>query len=129
MTRHTLFLFGAAEKGEKCKPIHCSSIEQLLEFLGNPPESSEGISYAIQALLFQHGLIYFRVSEEGFSSDDYIVGLKLLRKKEIGMPLHAICMPGVGDQELIQAATPICLLYKSILIITAKDLYDYLTTQ
>ena len=125
----TIFLFGAAEKGERCTPLHLVSLEHLLDILGHPPENSEGISYAVQALLFQHGLIYFRVAEEGFSTDDYIQGLKLLRQKPLEKTLHAICMPGVGDQEIIQAATPICHMYQSILIISEKDLYDFLTAK
>ena len=35
---------------------------------------------------------------------------------------------GVGDAELIQAATPVCTLHKSFLIIDESDLYDYLTS-
>lgn len=129
MIESTLFLFGASEKGALCKPHHFSSLEELLDVLGHPPEHSEGIPYAIQTLLFQHNLIYFRVSEEGFSRDDYIQGLKLLRKKEIKKPPHAICMPGVGDEELIQATTPVCHIYQSVLIVSQKDLYDYLTVK
>jgi hypothetical protein len=125
----TVFLFGAAEKGEKCKPLHLASLEQALEVLGHPPDNSEGIRYAVQALMFKHGLIFFRVEEEGFSSEDYIRGLKLLRQKPLKTKLHAICMPGVGDQEIIKAAIPICHMYQSVLIVSEKDLYDYLTAK
>lgn len=129
MVQLTLFLFGASEKGELRSPQLFSSLEELLDSLGNPPEYSEGIPCAIQTLLFQHRLIYFRVSEEGFSRDDYMHGLKILRKKQIKIPLHAICMPGVGDAEIIQAATPICHIYQSLLLISERDLYDYLTVK
>jgi hypothetical protein len=129
MVRSTLFLFGASEKGELCRPHHFTSLQELLDVLGHPPEHSEGIPCAIQALLFQHTLIFFKVSEEGFSRDDYIHGLKLLRKKEIKRPVDAICMPGVGDEEIIQATTPICYMYQSVLIVSQKDLYDYLTVK
>jgi hypothetical protein len=36
-------------------------------------------------------------------------------------------MPGVGDEEVIEASSSICLLRKSFLITTEKDLYDFLT--
>lgn len=129
MGQTTLFLFGASEKGEMGKPLSLASLDQLLEVLGHPPENSEGIHYAIQALLYEHGLIYFRVAEEGFGTDDYIAGLKLLRKKPLKTRLNAICMPGVGDQAIIQAAIPICQMYQSVLILSEKDLYDYLTAK
>lgn len=128
MKQSTIFLFGAAEKGELCAPLHLLSLEQLLDLLGSPPENSEGIRYAVQALLFQHTLIYFRVSEEGFSTEDYLKGLKQLKQKPL-KSLTAIGMPGVGDQELIQAAIPLCHLYQSVLLLSERDLYDYLTAK
>lgn len=127
MPRETLFLFGAAEKGSFCQPILLSSLEQLLEQLGHPPETSEGIYYAIQTLLFERGLIYFRVSEEGYSLNDYVAGLKWLQKAPLHSRLSAICIPGVGDNEIIRLATMICHLHQCLLIISSKDLYDYLT--
>jgi hypothetical protein len=128
-SKTTIFLFGAAERGELCLPLYLTSAEQLLNFLGNPPENSEGIGYAMQALLYKHALIYFRVGEEGFSTEDYISGLKFLKQRSLQMPLSAIGMPGVGDRELIQAAIPICHLYQSVLLVSEKDLYDYLTAK
>lgn len=125
--RHTIFLFGEAEKGEFCTPILCKSLPHLAEILGNPPEQSQGILYAVQALLYERELIYFRVKEEGFSVQDYMRGLKILQNKEIVPILSAICMPGVGDNTIIDATNPVCVLHKSCLIITEKDLYDFLT--
>jgi hypothetical protein len=128
-SKTTIFLFGAAERGELCTPIYLTSLNQVLDFLGHPPENTDGIRYAIQTLLYEHGLIYFRVEEEGFSIEDYIKGLRLLRQKPLQTPLTAICMPGVGDEEIIRAAVPICHLYQSILLVSEKDLYDYLTAK
>jgi|SRR5579863_3633140 hypothetical protein len=125
--RHTIFLFGEAEKGEFCTPHLCRSLPQLAETFGNPPEESLGLLYAVQALLFERNLIYFRVQEEGFSTCDYMRGLCLLKNKEAFHPLTAICMPGVGDAEIIDATSPICSLHHSLLITSEKDLYDYLT--
>lgn len=126
--RGTIFLFGAAEKGASCQPISLNSMEDLLDKLGNPPSESEGIHYAIRALLFQHGLIYFRVGEEGFSLGDYMLGLKWLKNTPVRPHLAAICLPGVGDEEIIQGATSVCLKQRCALIVSEKDLYDYLTT-
>ncbi len=125
--RHTVFLFGEAEKGEFCTPLICRSLPQLADSLGNPPDESQGILYAVQALLYERELIFFRVKEEGFSTQDYMRGLKLLQNKETLSPIAAICMPGVGDMEIIQATSPVCSLHKSFLILNEKDLYDFLT--
>ena len=129
MDKGTVFLFGAAERGRLCSPLYVASLPELLDHLGQPPEDSEGIWYAIQTLLFQRKLIFFRVSEEGFSVKEYTQGLKLLKQKEIGTILSAICIPGVGDPEIIGALTPLCHLYRSVLILSKRDLYDYLTAK
>lgn len=122
-----VFLFGEAEKGEFCTPLYCRNLVSLLERLGNPPQESQGIYYAVQTLLYQRELVFFRVREEGFSADDYLCGMKLLKNQDIDYTFDAIYMPGVGNKEIIDAAIPICRDYKSLLVITEKDLYDYLT--
>ncbi|MES2345513.1 MAG: hypothetical protein V4494_06225 [Chlamydiota bacterium] len=124
--RRTIFLFGEAEKGAFCTPLVCRSLPQLIDTLGNPPEESQGILYAVQTLLYERELIFFRVAEEGFSTQDYLRGLNLLKQNTSTLDLAAICMPGVGDAELINATSPVCHLYKSFLILNEKDLYDYL---
>jgi len=126
--RPAIFLFGEAEKGDFCIPQLCKSLPQLAELFGNPPEDSLGILYAVQALLYKRDLIFFRVKEEGFSFADYMKGIKLLQNKELISSVSAICMPGVGDAEIIEATHPICTLHKSFLIVSERDLYDYLTT-
>ena|ERR1700722_345916 len=125
--RRRVFLFGEAEKGEFCTPLLCKSLPQLAETFGNPPEESLGILYAVQALMYERELIFFRVKEEGFSVQDYMRGIRILENKEAFQDLAAIFMPGVGDAEIIDATNPICSLYRSLLITTEKDLYDYLT--
>jgi hypothetical protein len=125
--RRRVFLFGEAEKGEFCTPHLCKSLPQLAETFGNAPEESLGILYAVQALMYERELIFFRVKEEGFSVPDYMRGIRLLENKTAFPDLAAICMPGVGDAEIIDATSPICSLYRSLLITTEKDLYDYLT--
>jgi hypothetical protein len=122
-----MILFGAAEKGKLCSPVPITSLESLLETLGHPPKHSEGLLFAIQSLLHQIDLIYIRVEEEGFSTEDYVRGLKLLKQKPLHVSVVAISMPGVGQKELLHLATPICHFYRTVLLISEKDLYDYLT--
>lgn len=77
MRIYTMALFGEAEKGEYRLPYVCTSLEQLVDNLGNPPAQSKGLFYAIQALLYRRQLIFFRVQEEGFNLPDYLGGVSL----------------------------------------------------
>lgn len=123
-----VFLFGEAERGEMRTPICLRSLPAVMDQLGHPPKDSIGIDYAIQTILFNRELIFFRVQEEGFSLSDYFDGVKLLYNSGDKMSLAAICLPGVGDRTVIEALAPICQRIKSLLVISEKDLYDYLTT-
>jgi hypothetical protein len=125
--KHLVFLFGEAEKGQMCHPVPCRDVSELMELYGNPPPDSMGIFYAIQALLYQRGLLYFRVREEGFSTADYTRGLHMLRNKEISEHPAAICMPGMGDSHIIHEASEVCFLFRSLFLTSEKDFYDYLT--
>lgn len=126
MNATTLALFGEAEKGEFQVPYFCKSLEQLVEYLGNPPPESRGLYYAVQALLYQRDLFFFRVKEEGFSQSDYLCGFQFLKKRELMKEITALCLPGVGDGEIIHATDSLCEPYHTILIMTESDLYDYL---
>lgn len=128
MSKYTIVLFGEAEKGQFGAAYFCQTLSQLDEYFGNPPSESQGLYYAVQALLFKRNLIFFRVLEEGYSVNDYLLGLELLKQQEIIPQLNAICIPGVGDQQIINAILPICNLYHSILITNESDFYDYLTS-
>lgn len=125
--QHAIFLFGEAEKGELCTPKICKTVYQLAERFGNPPKGSEGLPYGIQMLLYNRILIYFRVQEEGFSLSDYRQGLKMLKNQKAFPKLSAICMPGIGDADIIKCAIAMCFLYQSIFMTSQKDLYDFLT--
>lgn len=127
MNIYTIALFGEAEKGEYRLPYFCNSLDQLVDYLGNPPEQSRGLFYAIQALLYQRQLIFFRVQEEGFSIPDYLGGVSLLKNHKIETDITAFCLPGVADSEILEVVTPICEEYHSILITSEADFYDYLT--
>jgi hypothetical protein len=126
--RYTVALFGEAERGELASPFFLKSLAQLNETLGNPPEESRGIFFAIQFLLYEHDLIYIRVKEEGFSTKDYFKGITFLENKKKISNLSAICLPGVGDARIIDATLPLCDLYHTFLITAERDLYDYLTS-
>jgi len=120
-------LFGEAEKGSYSHLKRITSLEQLCEEFGHPPEDSLGISFAVQALLFQKELIYIRVQQEGFSHEDYIRGIHLLEKACSQIHLSAICLPGVGDNYIIEPTFKLCEQSGSLLLTTSSDLYDYLT--
>jgi hypothetical protein len=124
---YTIAIFGEAEKGEYGTAYFCQNLVQLDEYFGNPPPESKGLYYAVQALLFQRELIFFRVPEEGYSTEDYLSGIGLLERQRLIPQVDAICTPGVGDRVIIDAMLPICTQYHSILITNESDFYDYLT--
>jgi hypothetical protein len=119
-------LFGEAEKGQFKKAHVLRELPQLVDAFGNPPGDSQGIYFAVQALLYRRELIYFRVEEEGFSLDDYYFGLKHLSGVK---KLQALCMPGIGEPEIMEVSKNICEKHSSVLITSQKDLYDYLTSR
>ena len=125
---YTIVLFGEAERGEFSTAYFCQNLEQLDEYFGNPPSHSQGLYYAVQALLFKRHLIFFRVLEEGFSTQDYLIGARLLKQQQLITRLDAICTPGLADPTVLNALQPICQQYHSILISNEADFYDYLTS-
>lgn len=128
MTSYKIALFGEAEKGNYRTAYFCHSVSQLSEIFGEPPPESKGLELAIQTLLYKRELVFFRVHEEGFSIQDYLPGLNFLENKDYISNLTAICLPGVGNSQIIEASCHVCHLHKSCLILTEKDLYDYLTS-
>ncbi|MCH9627766.1 MAG: hypothetical protein S4CHLAM2_14090 [Chlamydiales bacterium] len=127
---HTIALFGEAQKGEFETAYHCKNLAQLSDFLGEPPtEESLGLRFAVQALLFERGVVFFRVKEEGFSTPDYLFGLNFLENKNLFPTISGLCLPGVGCSEIIHATEPVCEMHRSILMVTERDLYDYLTNR
>ncbi len=125
---HRIFVFGEAEKGRFCTPHFISHLPELLQTLGSPPQDSLGIYYAIQALLFKRELIFFRIGEEGFSLSDYRAGIDLLSREGATLSPTAICLPGVGDKELLDSLQPIAKKLRSLLVMSESDLFDYLTS-
>lgn len=122
-----IVLFGEAEKGDFHSLLFFSNLPTLAEKLGHPPEGSNGIHLAVQTIMFNQDIIYVRVKEEGFSIKDYMQGLQLLKQTEHIRRLSAICMPGVGNGEIIDQAIELCLQYRCIFMTKEQDFYDYLT--
>lgn len=127
INNYRIFLFGESEKGDYCTPLRFNTLLDLSSRLGEPPENSTGLDYAIQMLMHQQELIFFRVKEEGFCRDHYMRGIKLLYNHGNKMRLTAICLPGVGDREIIESVAEISLKLRTPIILSEKDLYDYLT--
>lgn len=123
----TVALFGEAEKGNFHQAYFLQTLPQAEDSLGNPPSNSCGLHYAVQILLYHRNLLFFRVKEEGYSVEDYMEGLYLLKKQSFISSLAAICVPGVGNSEIFQALTPVCAIYHSVIVTREADLYDYLT--
>lgn len=121
-------LFGEAEKGEFRTAYFCHTVAQLSDFLGEPPPESQGLLFAVQSLLYEQNVVFFRVKEEGFSVQDYFLGLNFLKNKDYVEDLCALCLPGVGSHQIIEATTPVCHTHQSMLIVTEQDLYDFLTS-
>ncbi len=126
--KQVIALFGEAEKGAFKTPHHLHHLPQLVDLLGNPPTDSEGLFFAIQAILYNRDILFFRVAEEGFSRIDYIAGLKYLENRTQVKKVHALCLPGVGDPAILNASEGVCHLHRSFLITNQKDLYDFLTS-
>ena len=127
MSRQKIALFGESERGEFQTAYFFRSVVQIADHLGNPPKNSLGLYYAIQALLLEKDLIFFRVEEEGFSIEDYMLGIRFLEQKKCVTSLDAICLPGVGNAKILKATEKLCKTYNSVLIMKEADLYDYLT--
>lgn len=127
MENKRIFLFGEAQKGSFCTPLRFKTLPDLAEELGNPPTDSNGIDFAVQLILFDRELIYYRVKEEGFAKDDYERGVKLLYNQGEKLRLSAICIPGVGDPQIVEALACVSQKLQLILIMTERDFFDYVT--
>ncbi len=127
MIPQTLALFGEAQKGRFATPLFIHSPKQLMSCVGMPSKTSQGIRLAVEILLHQQRLLFFRVHDEGFSLDDYLRGFYILQHRSPVKKLSALCLPGVGTQSLLQQALTVLHPHGSLLILEKKDLYDYLT--
>lgn len=125
--KHLISIFGVAEQGDMYRHIHIKSLQDMLLTLGHGVENGTAIELAVQSLMYERAILFYRVKEEGYEEDAYLKGLTELKKKELKSPLSALALPGVGNQEIINEAVAICKKEGSLLIMNQKDLYDYLT--
>lgn len=128
MKTRIIALFGEAEKGAFHKGTLCDSLPQLQSMYGDPPPGTLGLFFAVQSLMFQYKLIFFRVEEEGYSLIDYMIGFRSLSESDLMKHVLAIGLPGVGDLHLLRAAQPIVDDYHPLLLTTERDLQDLLYT-
>lgn len=126
--KFTIALFGEAEKGSYEVAYLCRSTADLYDHLGaSLATAKSGIFLAIQALMYNYNVLYFRVREEGYCVDSYFFGLHFLNTQTTLKNIIAMGLPGVGDQHLIEASKSLCQKYKSFLLLFEQDLYDLLT--
>ena len=123
-----LALFAEARMGKPEAPCQIRSVDELFTLTGLPKENKSGLNWAIQALLYQVELLFFRVEEEGFSENEYFQGLNYLEKSLKKEPFQALALPGVGSLPILEKARMVCLKKKSLLIMNEEDLYDCLTS-
>lgn len=124
----SIVLFGEAEKGEFETAYFCQTLPELIDYIGNPTPNSQGVHCAIQALLYHYNLLFLRVREEGYSFQDYLIGLHLLEHQSLVDQVAALCLPGVGDERILYPVGSYCTAHHSILLTSQSDLYDYLTS-
>ena len=86
--KQLIALFGESEKGAFKTPLLVRQLPQLVDLLGNAPPDTEGLFFAVQAILYNRDILFFRVAEEGFSRSDYLHGLNLLKDRKI----NALCL-------------------------------------
>ena len=127
MEKRTVLIFGESTAGKIQNLLLINTLPNLAVHLGEPTPTGVGIHLAVQALLFKKDVLFYKVSEEGMNSDQYLFGFKLLEKEPLKLPLAAIALPGVGSGEILEMATHLCNLHKSVLILNENDLYDLMT--
>ncbi|MCB1213240.1 MAG: hypothetical protein KDK40_02980, partial [Chlamydiia bacterium] len=103
------------------------NLSELETTLGEPPPDSRGLLFAIQVLLYNHHLLFFRVEEEGFSTSDYLLALHMLDQAFEKKSVEALAAPGVCGGPLMDEVHKICERRDLLLLTNEADLYDYLT--
>lgn len=106
--------------------LRIASLDELEKCIGKASEG-EGLTLAIQALLYEYTLTFFPVKEEGYSLGDYHMGFECLRDQRCMQDLGALAIPGMSHPEIIDASQEICRERKSILLMGESDFFDYMT--
>jgi hypothetical protein len=124
----TLALFGSSQKGAHNEFFFHKSLLDLWLALGEPPSETEGLYFAIQAILYGKSVLFFRVAEEGENNDDYHKGLQLLRDNSSSLPpIGALFLPKVGSHDIIEEGLSLCRTQHSLLLMKEADFYDWAT--
>lgn len=126
MKKASVAIFGESRKGEFLKLFYINTLPDLATHLGEPTASGIGIHMAIQSLLFQKDILYIKVLEEGYDLEHYSVGIREIENKT-DLLISAIALPGVGSNEILKKASLLAKKKKAVLILTEKDLYDFMT--
>ena len=128
MLTPVIALFGQAAKGAYDTLYFCRTAADLFTNLGDPPEDTSGLYFAVKTLSYGMPVMYYRVREEGVSVHDYWVGFGLLKQAHtVVITLKALFLPGVASQELIDEGAKLCQDRHSFLIMSEPDFYDYIT--
>jgi hypothetical protein len=122
-----IILFGQAERGRMVTAYPCSTLERLFELFGEPPEGTKGLFFAIQTLLYHEPLLYFRVTEEGISLDEYLHGLQLICQPHFPLQeFRALFLPGVNADCVLEEGYKVCRSKQGLLLVDEADFYDIL---
>ncbi len=127
MKQNTIVIFGESKGGDFQKPLLFNTLPELSQALGEPTQNSSGIHLAVQALLLNQRVLYYKVSEEGFNPDQYLLGFKLIEKYPPEKSISAALLPGVSSSEILTLAKEFSAHTGLLLLFTEKDLYDLLT--
>jgi hypothetical protein len=127
MNQKTILIFGESKGGDFQKPLLFRTLPELSQSLGEPAKNSSGIHLAVQALLCNQNVLYYKISEEGSNPDQYLLGFKHLEKYPPEIPISATLLPGVSSPEILTLANHFISHTNSLLLFTEKDLYDLLT--
>lgn len=119
--RISVAVFGQASKGETSNVYTINSHQELFCKIGDAPEGSKGIQYALEALDYGRRVYFIPVREEGCNSAEYYVALPRL----FNLGIDAVYIPGGGSFRLIE---DLLQKLKAVILISESDAYDYLTS-
>lgn len=121
-------IFGEAEIGSFKSLITLNSIPELTDKLGRPTKKGIGIHMAIQAILYDREILYYRIpNEEEPSCKEYLHGLNLLGRSTFINPLVAIALPAVNHRDILYRAKHLCHHCKILFLPNERDLYNFIS--
>ena len=127
MAKRTILIFGESKEGQFQKLLFINSLPKLATILGEPTETGIGVHIAIQAMLYNLEVLFYKVKEEGSDEDAYLQGFRLIEKEAPSLILGAIALPGASTPKILEIANSLCDLHNSLILSNERDLYDYIT--